>query len=246
MLSRVLETEVMDTLAEAVDYDAIDHRAVNRAFVADLLAARPGKGDRHLLCEAPEGPFRQKVPVTFSLPEESEILDLGTGTALIPIELCRQWPAARVRAVDLAENMLEVARRNVVKAGLGEQIRLEQVDAKGLPYGNGQFATVMSNSIVHHLPDPWIVFQEAWRVAGPGGLLFLRDLMRPDDEATLRRLVELYTVGANPHQRQMFDDSLRAALTVAEVRALVARLGAEPDSVQPTSDRHWTWAARKG
>jgi hypothetical protein len=25
-----------------------------------------GKGDRHLLCEAPEGPFRQKVPVTFS------------------------------------------------------------------------------------------------------------------------------------------------------------------------------------
>jgi pimeloyl-ACP methyl ester carboxylesterase len=26
----------------------------------------PGKGDRHLLCEAPEGPFRQKVPVTFS------------------------------------------------------------------------------------------------------------------------------------------------------------------------------------
>ena len=27
---------------------------------------RPGKGDRHLLCEAPEGPFRQKVPVPFS------------------------------------------------------------------------------------------------------------------------------------------------------------------------------------
>ena len=25
------------------------------------------KGDRHLLCEAPEGPFRQKVPVTFSI-----------------------------------------------------------------------------------------------------------------------------------------------------------------------------------
>jgi hydroxymethylbilane synthase len=29
-----------------------------------------GKGDRHLLCEAPEGPFRQKVPVTFSAGRE--------------------------------------------------------------------------------------------------------------------------------------------------------------------------------
>jgi hypothetical protein len=30
------------------------------------LGQRCGKGDRHLLCEAPEGPFRPKVPVTFS------------------------------------------------------------------------------------------------------------------------------------------------------------------------------------
>ena len=39
MLSRILETEVMDTPAEALDYDAMDHSAVNRVFVDDLLAA---------------------------------------------------------------------------------------------------------------------------------------------------------------------------------------------------------------
>jgi ubiquinone/menaquinone biosynthesis C-methylase UbiE len=218
MLPRVLETEVMDTPQEAIDYDAMDHRQVNRAFVADLLAAGP---------------------------EEGEILDLGTGTALIPIELCRQRPTARVRAVDLAETMLEVARQNVAKAGLSEQIRLERVDAKKLPYRDGQFATVISNSIVHHLPDPWSVFEESWRVTAQGGLLFVRDLLRPDDDATVGRLVELYTAGANRRQRQTFEDSLRASLTVAEVRRLVARLGVEPDSVQPTSDRHWTWVARR-
>jgi light-regulated signal transduction histidine kinase (bacteriophytochrome) len=32
-----------------------------------------GKGDRHLLCEAPEGPFRQKVPVPFSPPESANL-----------------------------------------------------------------------------------------------------------------------------------------------------------------------------
>jgi NADH-quinone oxidoreductase subunit C len=39
-------------------------RITIRCFVNDPECH--GKGDRHLLCEAPEGPFRQKEPVTFS------------------------------------------------------------------------------------------------------------------------------------------------------------------------------------
>ena len=42
-MKRVLEPEVMDSVAEARDYDAMDHSAVNRAFVADFLAAVTGK-----------------------------------------------------------------------------------------------------------------------------------------------------------------------------------------------------------
>jgi len=38
MLPRVLEPEVMDTAEEAVDYDTMDHGAVNRVFVTDFLA----------------------------------------------------------------------------------------------------------------------------------------------------------------------------------------------------------------
>jgi ubiquinone/menaquinone biosynthesis C-methylase UbiE len=218
MLPRVLETEAMDTLAEAVDYDSMDHGEVNRVFVADLLAAGP---------------------------QEGETLDLGTGTAQIPIELCRQDPSARVLAVDSAENMLQVARENVRSAGLADRIRLERVDAKRLPYADGQLANVISNSIVHHVPDPRQVLDEAWRVVAPGGLVFFRDLFRPEDDRTVRHLVETYTPGANRHQQQMFEDSLRAALTVEEIRRLVADLGGSPDSVRATTDRHWTWVARK-
>lgn len=218
MLPRVLETEAMDTLDEAVDYDSMDHGEVNRVFVADLLAAGLQAG---------------------------ESLDLGTGTAQIPIELCRQDPSARVVAVDAAENMLNVARQNVQNAGLAGRIRLQRVDAKRLPYRDGQFTNVISNSIVHHVPDPREVLDEVWRVAAGGGLVFFRDLFRPADDRTVRHLVETYAAGANRHQQQMFEDSLRAALTVEEVRRLVAELGGPPDSVRATSDRHWTWVARK-
>jgi ubiquinone/menaquinone biosynthesis C-methylase UbiE len=148
-------------------------------------------------------------------------------------------------AVDLAAHMIEVARRNVDDAGLAHRIRLERIDAKRLPYRDGTFAAVMSNSIVHHIADPQPVLADVWRVTASGGRVFFRDLFRPDDEATLRRLVDTYAAGATQHQRQMLDDSLRAALTVNEVRQIVAQFGQPPESVRATSDRHWTWTARK-
>lgn len=218
MLSRTLEPEVMDTAEDALDYDRMDHREVNQRFVEDFLAAAPAL---------------------------DEVLDLGTGTAQIPIALCRGTGEGRVLAIDLSSEMLLVARTNIEVAGFRDRIMLQLVDAKGLPYANGRFSAVMSNSIVHHIPWPAPVLAEAVRVTRAGGRLFVRDLARPESEAELTRLVELYTVGANDHQRQLFADSLHAALTVDEVRAMIAPLGFGPETISMTSDRHWTWSALK-
>jgi ubiquinone/menaquinone biosynthesis C-methylase UbiE len=222
MLPRVLEPEVMDSEAEARDYDAMDHSEVNRAFAADFLAHL----DRAGL-------------------DKPAVLDVGAGTAQIPVTLCRQDPNVNVVAVDLAAHMIELARRNVVAAGLSGRIRVQRCDAKGLPFGDGAFTAVMSNSIVHHIPDPRHVINEMVRVTQPGGAIFVRDLLRPETDEDVKRLVQLYAGDANAHQRQMFDDSLRAALTLDEVRSLVTPLGFDAASVQQTSDRHWTWAAVK-
>ena len=222
MLERVLEPEAMDTPDEATDYDSMDHSAVNRRFAADFLA--------------PVRPLAER---------EGYTLDVGTGTAQIPIELCRQSPAIEIVAVDLADEMLKLARRNVERAGFGGRIRIEKVNGRRMDYPDGHFAAVVSNSIIHHIPQPAECFAEMVRVCAIGGRLFVRDLHRPDGEAELRHLVETYAGDANPHQRQLFAASLRAALTVAEVRALVGDLGFAPGSVSLTSDRHWTWSAAK-
>ena len=218
MLPRVLEPEVMDSAEEARDYDAMDHSTVNRVFVADFLAVWDGT---------------------------NPVLDVGAGTAQIPIELCRQSPTAVVTCVDLAEHMLAVGRDNVERAGLHDRIRLERCDAKRLPHTTGAFGAVISNSIVHHIPEPAEVLAEIVRVTAPGGLLFVRDLLRPEDEAALRRLVEQYAGDANAHQQKMFAESLQAALSLAEVRERVAALGFDSSQVRPTTDRHWTWQAKR-
>src|SRR5262249_44438263 len=157
----------------------------NRAFVADFLAVWDGAGP---------------------------VLDVGTGTAQVPVELCRQRAGAQVIAIDAAEHMLAVGQRNVEAAGLIERARVQRCDAQSLPLTAGDFGAVISNSIVHHIPEPIAVLREMVRVLRPGGWLFVRDLMRPPDEEALRHLVNLYAAGANDHQRKMFADSLHAAL----------------------------------
>lgn len=218
MLPRVLEPEVMDSAEEARDYDAMDHAEVNRRFVADFRTVWDGRGP---------------------------VLDVGTGTAQIPVELCRQAPAAAVVAADLAEHMLALGRENVRRAGLEGRVCLERCDAKALPFPPDLFAAVISNSIVHHIPQPAQAVAEMVRVTAPGGLLFVRDLLRPESDAAVRRLVKTYAGDANAHQQKMFADSLGAALTVEEMRDLIKALGFDRSTVQQTSDRHWTWSARK-
>ena len=148
-------------------------------------------------------------------------------------------------ASDLSVEMLDLARYNIEIAGLIERIQLDQADAKAMPYADGMFHVVMSNSILHHMADPSVVLKESVRVTSPGGLLFFRDLIRPDDEATVEQLVQTYTGQENEHQQKLFRDSLLASLTVDEVRAMIKQLGFDPQTVQATSDRHWTWSVRK-
>lgn len=216
MIQRVLETEVMDTPDEAKDYDAMDHSAVNRAFVEDFLKGWTATGT---------------------------VLDVGTGTAQIPILLCQRTRDVQVVAVDYARHMLALAASNVHKAGLRSRLQLQRCDAKQMPFADGTFGAVISNSIVHHIPQPAAVIREMTRVVALGGRLFVRDLLRPTSENEVGRLVALYAGDANEHQRAMFADSLRAALTLDEIRALVTAAGLPAESVTQTSDRHWTWAA---
>ena len=227
-LPRVLEPEVMDTAEEAADYDAMDHGAVNERFAEDFLAV--ASGARH-------------------------VLDVGTGTALIPIELCRRAKEVTVEALDLAAHMLALAERNVARAGLAGRISLSRRDAKAAGWPAASFDAVVSNSIVHHIPRPADLLAEMWRLTRPGGRLFVRDLERPESEARVAELVARYATVPDelPHaeramherQRALFEASLRAALTVDEVRAIVAPLGIAPGDVMATSDRHWTLSSGK-
>lgn len=229
MIPRVLEPEVMDTAEEAQDYDAMDHAEVNARFAEDFASFAEGRARR--------------------------ILDVGTGTARIPILLCSRLADATITATDLSNEMLVVARANVERAGKGARITLANADAKSMRFADGAFDAVVSNSIVHHIPEPTDAFAEMWRVLRKGGVLFVRDLARPGSQEEVAALVAKYAgtpaspipkdIASHAHQRALFEASLCAALTVPEVAATLARMGIPESAVRMTSDRHWTIACIK-
>jgi ubiquinone/menaquinone biosynthesis C-methylase UbiE len=218
MIPRVLEPEAMETAEEVRQYDAMDHSEVNARFVADFLLV-------HGACRG------------------GEVLDVGTGTARIPIALAGADPRARVLALDLSETMLAQAALNIATAGMTTRIRTHHGDAKTLldSFGAGSFEGVISNTIIHHIPDPVPALETMARLVGPGGTLMVRDLARPGSRVEITRLVDTYAAGESDQARSLFDASLHAALTLDEIRLMIKNLGLSPEDVTLTSDRHWTW-----
>jgi len=220
MLSRTLEPEVMDDQSEVEAYDEMDHREVNTQFVSDLLdqtALDPG----------------------------TRVLDIGSGTGLILIELASRVPDILVTGVDLSSGMIDRAREHVAANGFEDRVELRVEDATRLPFEDASFSQVISNSILHHLPDPRACLVEAVRVLDVGGLLFFRDLLRPDSADEVERLVQLHAEGANPQQQQLLRQSLHASLTVEELQGMLEGIENLDARVTQTSDRHWTLVGHK-
>jgi ubiquinone/menaquinone biosynthesis C-methylase UbiE len=212
-LDRVLEPEVMDTWEDAVEYDSMDFTDVNTAFAERALELAPAKG---------------------------LLLDVGTGTARIPILIVQRRPALRIWAIDLSQNMLMVGEKNVREAGVGKNVKLRKVDAKALPYPENYFDMVISNSIIHHLPDPLPFLKEVNRVTKPSGGIFIRDLFRPPDMKTLEDLSQKYAGDATEYQKKLYRDSLHASFSVDAVCELIEKVGLKDVSVVQSSDRHWS------
>jgi ubiquinone/menaquinone biosynthesis C-methylase UbiE len=223
MLPRVLEPEVMDDANEAKEYDAMDHSQVNARFVQDLLQS-------------------EMIPSEL---DEPLVLDVGTGTALIPIELCQRHPHCRVLASDASVPMLELARINVAVSLLEHRIQFHHGDANAIEFDDALFDWVISNSLIHHTPEPVHVLAEMWRVLKPGGILFVRDLKRPESADELEQIVAAYAGHESLASQQLLRQSLHAALTTQEVATLAQSLGIPPVAVSVTSDRHWTLSARR-
>lgn len=175
---------------------------------------------------------------------DGEALDLGCGPADVTVRFARASPGVRIVGVDAGENMLRLANERIEAAGLTERINVEHRHLPDAELLGRRFDAVISNSLLHHLADPQVLWDAVARCARPGAAVHVMDLLRPDDEPTLDALVERHTPGAPRVLRDDFRSSLRAAYRPEEVVTQLEVAGLDALEVEVVSDRHLLVAGR--
>ena len=177
----------------------------------------------------------------FFLDEEpgGHILDLGCGPGDISFRFASCYPECSVVGVDGSKAMIELANQRKARAGkVADRITFIEGLIPGVPLGTEPYTAIISNSLLHHLHKPHVLWETIHRYAIAGTKIYVVDLFRPENHASARRLVEAYAAGEPEILRRDFYNSLLAAFEPVEVEAQLAAAGLDGLSVAVISDRH--------
>ena len=109
---------------------------------------------------------------------DGKVLDIGTGTGLLAIELAKKIPDVEVIGLDLSDVALKVARKNLQEIEQPFKVSFEKGDAEDTPFENCAFDLVVSSNTLHLIKNPVRMFDEIQRVLKPSGKFFISDLRR--------------------------------------------------------------------
>lgn len=107
-----------------------------------------------------------------------KVLDIGTGTGLLAIELARGIPTVEVVGLDLSHVVLELARDNLRKTEVASRVIFEHGDAQDMPFDAETFDLVVSSNTLHLIENPVLMFDEIQRVLKRGGRFLISDFRR--------------------------------------------------------------------
>lgn len=101
-----------------------------------------------------------------------DVLDVGCGHGGTAVHLARRC-GCRVLGITISEKQAHIARENVARAGVGEQVSIVATDAETFAYPAEQFDLVWTMESSEHLADKRGYFQNAARTLRAGGELLL-------------------------------------------------------------------------
>jgi ubiquinone/menaquinone biosynthesis C-methylase UbiE len=188
-MERIPEKELMDDKVQAEAYAKTDFSEPHDAFISH---------------------FRSRFP-DFS---RGLVLDLGCGPADVTLRFAQAFPETNIIGIDGAQTMLSLGLKEIRLKKLAHRVKLEICVLPDAGLLERRFDAVISNSLLHHLADPSVMWQIMYRCADPLTPIFVMDLMRPDSVEKADSLVKLYASDTPIQLREDFYSSLLAAYTV--------------------------------
>ena len=212
-MQRIVEPELMNEALQVQAYANADFTEPNASFV-DFLKRNYGESI------------------------QGECLDLGCGPGDICYRMARQFPGLTITGVDGSEKMLESAMRTPDWSELNNRIRFEQLVLPSRLLPAKHYNVITSNSLLHHLHDPQVLWQTISYCGKPGGFTQVMDLFRPETPEQARAIVDHYASDEADVLKKDFYHSLLAAFTPDEVKAQLDEAGLQDLNIEVISDRH--------
>jgi 2-polyprenyl-3-methyl-5-hydroxy-6-metoxy-1,4-benzoquinol methylase len=212
-MQRIVEPEIMDDLLQVQAYADADFSEPNANFV-DLLIQNHGE---HI---------------------QGQCLDLGCGPGDICYRMARQFPDLHITGVDGSRRMLESALQAAAWNEFSSRVTFEQHVLPSPNLSARQFDLITSNSLLHHLHDPQVLWQTISHSCKPGGAIQIMDLFRPQSAEHAKAIVDHYAVEEAEILKQDFYYSLLAAFTPDEVADQLKEANLNHLSIEVISDRH--------
>jgi len=220
-MDRIAEPDLMDNAEQARAYAETDFSEAHDAFVSHFKSRFP---DFH----------------------KGHVLDLGCGTADVIMRFARAFPESKITGVDGAQAMLDIGLRDIVAKGCAHQISLRRCLLPDNSLSSKYFDAILSNSLLHHLNDPLIIWDTIRQCAMQKTPIFIMDLMRPDSREEAEKLVRLYAGDASPILKKDFYNSLLAAYIPDEIRHQLKTTGLDYLTIEVVSDRHLlVWGTKR-
>ncbi|MFZ3013766.1 MAG: class I SAM-dependent methyltransferase, partial [Nitrospira sp.] len=151
-MDRVLEPELMDDPMQAEAYARADFSEENQGFVDH---------------------FKEYFPDC----SQGKVLDLGCGPADIAIRFAKLYPGCQVIGIDASSPMIQLGEQAVQQAGLADHITLRCERYEEVA-GARIVDAAISNSLLHHLPNPLQFWQKLRQLVKPGAPVLVMDLLR--------------------------------------------------------------------
>ena len=156
-----------------------------RLFFAIGIAFAGAAGLMILSSRVSKPKVRDRILDSIPWRGDENVLDVGCGRGLFLIGAAKRLKTGKATGVDiwqvedLSGNTPEAVQANAKAEGVSDRIKIENADARKLPFAAGSFDVVLSSLALHNIDSPaerGQALREIARVLKPDGYLAILDI----------------------------------------------------------------------
>ena len=163
------------------------------------------------------------------------LVDVGCGTGYFIETIARSFPNLCLVGVDISEEMVQEASKNLSSLRIANQLSFRQGDIQELPFENSSLDFIVSTLSLHHWAEPKQAIQEINRILKPGGQFLIFDLRRDSRRIFywLLRFAQTFILPSAIRRVNEPTSSVLSTYTPVELKGIISQTPFQRWSLKP-------------